>query len=104
MSLLSIAGATPSDEGFELKSVRYNSGDQPRLTRSVSGGSNRIFTVSTWIKHAEVPASEQIWGAWQGTLNDNNWQGLAWTGTGQLNWLTWNGCLLYTSPSPRDVE
>ena len=55
-------------------SLRYNSGDSPRLSRSVSGGSKRIFTVSTWIKHTEV-ASEQICGAWQGTLSDANWQG-----------------------------
>ena len=83
-------------------SLRYNSGDSPRLSRSVSGGSKRIFTVSTWIKHTEV-ASEQIWGAWQGTLSDANWQGLAWTSDNELQFLTWNGgTSLKTTPVYRD--
>ena len=85
-------------------SLRYNSGDSPRLTRSVSSGSKRIFTVSAWIKHAET-ASEQIWGAWQGTLSDANWQGLSWTSSNQLRFGTWNGATslkttaLYRDPS-----
>jgi hypothetical protein len=89
--------------GYDIdNSVRYNSGDSPRLTRSVSSGSKRIFTMSTWIKHAEV-ASEQIWGAWQGTLSDANWQGLAWGSTGKLAFQTWNaGTTIATTALYRD--
>ena len=50
MSLLSIAGATPS-EGFELKSCRFDVGSQGKLiwTPSVAGN-RRTWTFSCWAK------------------------------------------------------
>ena len=63
MSLLSIAGATPSDEGFELKSVRFDSDSDPLLTRTPTvDGNRRTWTFSCWVKTSNkaVTNSEAI--------------------------------------------
>ena len=57
MSIFSIGGSTPS-EGFELKSVRHNFTDDPRLTRTPSSaGDRKLWTFSCWFKPATVPVS-----------------------------------------------
>ena len=54
MSLLSIAGATPSDEGFELKSARFDGGDA-RLERTFPvAGNRRTNTLSVWVKRGKL--------------------------------------------------
>ena len=80
MSLLSIAGATPSDEGFELKSLRINDDDSAYLQKVYPTSGNRLtWTFSCWSKVTEIGVGPQ-------TL---------FCGVGE-------SCLLYTSPSPRD--
>ena len=66
-----------SDDGDPYvisKSLRFNSADTPKLTRTPSSASNRkTWTLSFWIKRTTTGSREQI-----------------------------ISCLLYTSPSPRD--
>ena len=91
MALLQNSNAVTPASGFELKSVRSNSGDSPRFTRDVSNGNKKTFTVSFWTKRCDLASGDQLWGAWQGTLNDANWQGLAWQGTNpNIAFQTWN--------------
>ena len=53
MSLLSIAGATPSDEGFELKSCRFNNPSTSYLTFTpIVEGNKKTWTFSCWTKFA----------------------------------------------------
>ena len=66
MSLLSIAGATPSDEGFELKSGKFY--DNTYLSRTPSQvGNRRTWTFSCWIKSCVVGAETQIFSAYNGS-------------------------------------
>ena len=58
MSLLSIAGATPSDDGFELKSVRLDDGSLAYLSRTPTiAGNRRNWTFSCWFKLGAATAA-----------------------------------------------
>ena len=60
MSLLSIAGATPSDEGFELKSLRINDDDSAYLQKVYPTSGNRLtWTFSCWSKVTEIGVGPQ---------------------------------------------
>ena len=70
-----------TDNGTIDKSVIFNDGDSPQLSKTPSGaGNRRTFTFSVWLKRGELTGAEQY------ILSASN------------------SCLLYTSPSPRDVE
>ena len=57
--LISVAGSTPSDEGFELKSLRWEADDAPRLqTDFATAGNRRIWTFSVWIKRGNIPTDQ----------------------------------------------
>ena len=70
-------GASGAAEDFVVeRSLRFNDGDSAHLSRTPSSAGNRkTFTWSAWIKRGEL-------GVTQGRC--------------------FGGCLLYTSPSPRD--
>ena len=59
MSVLQNSNAiTPAADGFELKSVRCNFTDDPRLTRTPgSDGDKKLWTFSCWFKPATVSVS-----------------------------------------------
>ena len=100
MSVLQNSNAiTPAADGFELKSVRSNSADSPRFTKTVSGGNRNTFTVSFWTKKCKQNSSEQLWGAWISGLSDANWQGLSWSShtTSNLTFQTWNASTILRS-------
>ena len=50
MALFSVGSSTPSDEGFELKSCRLETGDYLSFTPTVSGN-RRVSTLSFWMKN-----------------------------------------------------
>ena len=61
MSLLSIAGSTPSDSGFELKSVRFDEADAAFLSKTfASAGNQKTFTISVWTKRGDLGISANI--------------------------------------------
>ncbi|SVA80328.1 uncharacterized protein METZ01_LOCUS133182, partial [marine metagenome] len=59
MSLLSIAGATPSDDGFELKSARMHDTDYLARTPSVEGN-RRTWTYSFWVKRSTIGVEDHL--------------------------------------------
>ena len=63
MSIFSIAGSTPSDEGFELKSARldYNSSPQFAKTMTTTGTSVTTGTFSWWAKMGKLGANQCMW-------------------------------------------
>ena len=51
MSVFSVAGSTPSDTGFEIKSARFAAGSSTKLTRTPAvAGNRRTWTISCWFK------------------------------------------------------
>ena len=61
MSLLSIAGATPSDEGFELKSARFEDGGPAYMDRTPgSAGDRKTWTWSSWVKRGNSGSQQNI--------------------------------------------
>ena len=62
--LISVAGSTPSDTGFELKSVRYdgpgsNNGTSYLTKTFPAGGNQKIWTLSVWVKKSGVNVGQQ---------------------------------------------
>ena len=55
MSIFSIAGSTPSDTGYELKSARFNDDDSAFLSKKYeTSGNRRTWTYSCWVKRSEI--------------------------------------------------
>ena len=72
MSLLSIAGASPSDDGFELKSVRFNDGDSPSLSRVLGATrTEKIWTLSFWIKRGHLSTYQCLFSPYNGSGGTN---------------------------------
>jgi hypothetical protein len=68
MSLVSAAPlftARNSRSGYEIEqSLRFNSADSTNLSRTPSSTGNRkTFTVSCWVKRAQIGATQMIWSA-----------------------------------------
>ena len=62
--LISVAGSTPSDTGFELKSVRYdgpgsNNGTSYLTKTFPAGGNQKTWTLSVWVKKSGVNVGQQ---------------------------------------------
>ena len=83
-----LIGASGNQGEYEIKqSCRFNYADSPYLVKtSLSGGNQRTWTFSTWIKHSHLGTYQVIFDGGTGS-----------GGTDQAYL-----CLLYTSPSPRD--
>ena len=63
MSVFSIGSSTP-DDGFELKSLRFNVDADPKLARTFSCvGDRKAWTLSFWFKlgHIQAPNEGQRW-------------------------------------------
>ena len=59
--LLSVAGSTASDEGFELKSCRFDDTAGKKLTRTPSSdGNKKTWTISFWMKPAVVSTAQTV--------------------------------------------
>ena len=55
-----IVGGDGKPTGYEISnSVRYNDDDSPQLSRSMSSGNQQIFTLSTWLKRANISNGNQ---------------------------------------------
>jgi hypothetical protein len=63
ISLLVLAGSGVSAYEIE-QSLRFNSADSTNLSRTPSSTGNRkTFTVSCWVKRAQIGATQMIWSA-----------------------------------------
>jgi hypothetical protein len=63
--LLSVAGSTASDSGFELKSVRFNDDDSAYLSRTpTSVGNRKTWTFSCWLKRGNIGVNMDIFHAY----------------------------------------
>ena len=50
-----ILGANSVSGGYEIdNSLRFNSGDSPKLTKTFSAGNRKTFTISTWFKRSNL--------------------------------------------------
>src|SRR6056300_508793 len=58
--------------GYEIEqSLRFNSADSTNLSRTPSSTGNRkTFTVSCWVKRAQIGATQMIWSAGPSTLQN----------------------------------
>ena len=55
-----VVGGDGKPTGYEISnSVRYNDDDSPQLSRSMSSGNQQIFTLSTWLKRANISNGNQ---------------------------------------------
>ena len=55
-----ILGANTADDTYSISnSVRYNDGDSPQLSRTMSSGNQQIFTLSTWLKRNNISTGNQ---------------------------------------------
>ena len=54
--MVGILGANSvSGGGYEIdNSLRFNSGDSPKLTKTFSAGNRKTFTISTWFKRSDL--------------------------------------------------
>ena len=92
-----LTGALPAISGANLTGVSLTdaytkSANDPVLTTNPSGG---VGTV--WVNQS----SGEVYVCTDATSNENVWTNVG-AGTGDVK-LQWYGCLLYTSPSPRDA-
>ena len=100
MSLLSIAGSTPSDSGFELKSSRFEDGASSYFSRTQFAGNRKTWTWSCWAKRCRLAATLDIFGT------PSEGDGLRWYGAASnLNFslLGSGGGWLITDAEYRDV-
>ena len=85
-----IIGASAAGVSYDIdNSLRFNNGDQPRLTKNLSGGNKRIFTTSFWFKWSLV-ASRDFWNAWTGTNNAANWLNMGFSSSGEFRIEGWS--------------
>ena len=93
MSLLSIAGSTPSDSGFELKSARFDEDRATKLARTfTSTGNRKTWTVSTWVKLGTQVDTTDHGEIFNGhTSNDNNGFTAIYFYNGQVGVAGWSG-------------
>ena len=57
--LISVAGSTPSDTGFELKSIRFDTTAESRVSRTPAAAGNlKSWTISAWIKRCTPEQSD----------------------------------------------
>ena len=56
MSIFGVAGSTPSDSGFELKSARFDGTDAYLERTFPTEGNRRTYTLSVWIKRGDISA------------------------------------------------
>ena len=53
-----IVGGDGKPTGYDVtNSVRYDDGDSPQLSRSMSSGNQQVFTLATWLKRGNVGKS-----------------------------------------------
>ena len=58
--VFAVVGGDGKPTGYEISnSVRYNDDDSPQLSRTMSSGNQQIFTLSTWLKRANVSNGNQ---------------------------------------------
>ena len=79
------------------QSLRFEDGDSARLSKTFgSGGNRKTWTWSAWVKRGNISSVQMLFHTF------------AQTGFGIEGFITFQSddtiCLLYTSPSPRDVE
>ena len=69
--LLSVAGSTPSDEGFELKSLRFDHASNPYLKIADTGPSTntRVGTISFWWKPTKLATNQILFYGGTNTSN-----------------------------------
>ena len=68
--LLSVAGSTASDSGFELKSVRITRDNDTYLARTPSvAGNRKIWTASFWFKQSDIDVSKEIISVYEDSNN-----------------------------------
>ena len=93
MSLLSIAGATPSDDGFELKSARFDEDRATKLARTfTSTGNRKTWTVSTWVKLGTQVDTTDHGEIFNGhTSNNNNGFTAIYFYNGKVGVAGWSG-------------
>ena len=72
MSIFGVAGSTPSDEGFELKSVRFEDGDAPRLTWTPDDNNTvrTHWTLSCWVKLGVLGTNRDIFSSGHGSSKE----------------------------------
>ena len=60
-----IVGGDGKPTGYDIdNSLRFNDADKHYLERTFdSGGSQRTFTISVWVKRSEIGATNPVWGA-----------------------------------------
>jgi len=63
-SPLFLATTAGAAAGFEVsRSLRFNSGDSSRLTRTFSAGNRKVFTISLWAKKSQIGSTyEDLFG------------------------------------------
>ena len=55
-----IVGGDGKPTGYDVtNSVRYDDGDSPQLSRSMSSGNQQVFTLATWLKRGNVGTGNQ---------------------------------------------
>ena len=58
--VFAVVGGDGKPTGYEISnSVRYNDDDSPQLSRTMSSGNQQIFTLSTWLKRANISNGNQ---------------------------------------------
>ena len=62
MTFIVPGGSTPSDEGFELTSCRFEDGDSSYLSRTQTAGNRKTWTWSCWAKRCRLAATLDIFG------------------------------------------
>ena len=72
MSIFGVAGSTPSDSGFELKSVRFDDSSSACLSKSFGGAQEiKIYTLSLWVKRSELGRYQSICSTYTGAAGTN---------------------------------
>ena len=92
-----ILGGNSAVGGYSIdNSLRFNDGDSPTLSRTpASAGNRQTWTVSFWIKRADVSTYQGIFSTYTGTASintqggfrtDNKFEFYDSPGTGSYNW------------------